>query len=267
VTDSRLVRVLVACYPAEWRRRYGPEYAALLSDSLPAASRTGLALNSLRGAAGAHLTRFGVAMRSPVATAIWAAGLFTAGGIAFQKLSEHVSGAGVRAVFVLAAAVALAGVVAIAVPALIAMIRGRTTGAWRYPVAAGAAIAAWFVMLFVTEAVTTGRTVAGAVVLVAAGLGVIATVAWGAIAVLRRAGDPGPRRLRPAGLVVLAGGMAAATVAALVWGITAQHAHAVDPSHGGLLATSFRLSWIVTTLVLAAATAMATSAATHQVAR
>ena len=30
--DPRLVRALVACYPARWRTRYGDEYAQLLSD-------------------------------------------------------------------------------------------------------------------------------------------------------------------------------------------------------------------------------------------
>jgi hypothetical protein len=30
--DVRLVRALVACYPAGWRRRYGEEYAQLLYD-------------------------------------------------------------------------------------------------------------------------------------------------------------------------------------------------------------------------------------------
>jgi hypothetical protein len=270
VTDPLLVRALLACYPAGWRRRYGSEYAALLADSLPTTSRTVLVADSLRGALDARLTFLGVAMRSPLTAAIWATGLFTVAGIGFQKLSERVGGGGTRAAFgvlVVAAAVALAGIIAIAMPALAAMLHGRGTAAWRYPVIAVAAIAAWFGILVAAKAIADDHpvhstaTVTAAVLIIGAGLAVVATVAWAANATLHRVEAHHPRSLPAAGLAVLAGGMAVATSAGVAWGIVALHTQVVDRSHGGALSTPFLPSWIGAVLLMAVATAMATAAA------
>jgi hypothetical protein len=273
MTDPLLVRALVACYPTAWRRRYGPEYAALLADSLPTTSRSALVVDSLRGAFDARLTLIGAAMSSPLTAAIWATGLLTVAGIAFQKLSEHVGGADVRAAFIVlmvAAVVALAGIVAIAAPALVALLHGRSAVAWRYPAIAIVAVGTWFGLLAIAKAIARGHSVhsaanvAGALLIIVAGLAVLATLAWGASATLRRVGAAGPRFLQPAGLTVLAGGMALATVADVAWGIAAQHGHAIDRSHGGVLATPFLPSWLVTIALMAAATALAALACRRQ---
>lgn len=50
--NPRLARLLLRAYPPAWRRRYGPEYSALLEDLRPTAStitdalRTGIALST-----------------------------------------------------------------------------------------------------------------------------------------------------------------------------------------------------------------------------
>lgn len=273
MTDPLLVRALIACYAPAWRRRYGAEFAALLVDSLPTAPRSALVLDAVRGALDARLTLLGAAMRSPLSAAIWATGVFTVAGIGFQRLSEHVDGAAVRAAFdvlVATAVVALAGIVAVAVPALLAMLRGRSAAAWRYPAIAVVAILAWFGVLAIAKAIARGHSVhsapnvVGALLASVAGLAVVSIVAWGASAALNRVDAPGPQPLRSTGLAVLAGGMAATTLACLAWGIAAQSAHTVEQSDGGLLATPFLPSWIGTLVLMAVATALATNAARQQ---
>src|SRR5690242_14654654 len=88
--DVRLVRALVACYPADWRRRYGDEYAQLLHD-LRIQRHPALILDSFCGAVRAH---GGVLMSSnqPLTTMIWATGLFTLAGSGFAKLAEDFTG-------------------------------------------------------------------------------------------------------------------------------------------------------------------------------
>jgi hypothetical protein len=208
-------------------------------------------------------------MRSPLTAAIWATGLFTVAGIGFQRISEHVGGTAVRAAFVVlvvAALVGLAAIVAVAVPALLAMLRGRSAAAWRYPLIAAVAIAAWLGVLAGAKTIAQGHsvhsaaTVTAALLLVVTGLAVVATVAWGASATLRRVEAPAPRGLRSTGLAVLAAGMAAATAANLVWGIAALDTDVVDRSHGGLLATPFLPAWIVNLVLMIVATAVAVGA-------
>jgi p-aminobenzoyl-glutamate transporter AbgT len=70
--------------------------------------------------------------------------------------------------------------------------------------------------------------------------------------------------LRSTGLAVLAGGMAVATAANLVWGIAALNAHVVDQSHGGLLDTPFLPAWIVNLVLMTVATALAAGASRRQ---
>jgi hypothetical protein len=70
--------------------------------------------------------------------------------------------------------------------------------------------------------------------------------------------------LRATGLAVLAGGMAVATAANLVWGIAALDTQVVDRSHGGLLDTPFVPAWIVNLVLMIVATAVAAAACRRQ---
>jgi hypothetical protein len=273
--DPRLVRALVGCYPADWRRRYGSEYSQLLCD-LRVHRHPFLVLDSLRGAARAQLAPGGSPMstRSPMTTAVWAVALFTVAGIGFQKLSEDLAGvaAGVRAVLVVAAVVALVSLVVAAAPTAVALLRGRDRKAWWYvavPVVAGAV---WFgvvqlaVGLSQPNDVRSGATRLAAVVVGIAGVGVVAGTAWAAATVLRRVAAPEPARLRPVALTILAVAMGAASVLALVWGLRV-HATAPGAFSGddGLVATPFVVSWVATVVLMAVAAVLAGVASRRQV--
>ncbi|WP_433303498.1 hypothetical protein ACQP2F_12165 [Actinoplanes sp. CA-030573] len=264
--DPRLVRALVACYPAGWRRRYGDEYAELLCD-LRVHRRPGLILDSLGGAARAH---GGVLMtrNSPMTAAVRAAGLFTVGGIGFAKLAEDFTGTarGAYVALVLAAAVALLALVAAAAPSLPALVHDRA--ARRYVAVPVVGAVAWWGVVRLAAAVADGHgahaapTVTAFLLTAATGVAVVAATAWAAAKVLRRLPEAARPRFRPAALTVVAAGMAATTIAALTWGLQIR---AGDPAafrgDDGLLATPFPPSWIAVTLTLTAATAMAVLAA------
>jgi hypothetical protein len=274
--DPRLVRALLACYPESWRRRYGQEYAQLLCD-LGVHRRPRLIVNSLRGAWDAQLTEGGLRMstHSPMSTAVWATGLFTVAGIGFQKLSEDLTGVAgtVYTLLVAAAAVALLALVAAAAPTAAALLRGRDTGAWKYVAVPVVGAAAWYGVLRLALAISHGHGVhtaanLTAVALVAvAGIAVVAATAWAAATVLRRVPAAEPTRLRPTALIVLAAGMAASTIIALIWGLRV-HTSAPTAFHGdhGIVATPFMPSWIATVVLMAAATAFATTAGRRQLA-
>lgn len=269
--DSRLVGALVACYPPGWRRRYGDEYAQLLCD-LRIHRHPVLIIDSLRGAARAH---GGVLMShdSPMTVQVWAAGLFTVAGIGFAKLAEDFTGeaSGTYAVLVVAAAVALLALAAAAAPTAVALLRGGDVGSWRYlavPIVGGTI---WFGVLRLAQAISGGHgvhsapNVAGFLLTAATGIAVVAATAWAAATVLRRVPAHPPALLRPAASAVTAGGMAVATIAALIWGI---RIHSGNPdvfrTDHGILATSFAPSWIAVTVALVAATVLAGRAARHQ---
>ena len=247
--DARLVRALVACYPAGWRRRYGDEYAQLLCD-LRIHRRPGLIADSLRGAVRAH---GGVLMRNaaPMTVAVWAAGLFTVAGIGFAKLAEDFDGAGRTAytMMVLLAGVTLLALVAAAAPSGLALLRGRDAGAWKYVAVPFAGAVLWFGVLGVALAI--GGT-PGFLLLAAAGIVVVAATAWAAGVVLRRVPAEQPPLLRPIALTTLAAGMALATVAALIWGLQVR-----SPGAQGFLATPFLPSWLGVVVALGAATGLA----------
>jgi hypothetical protein len=274
--DPRLVRALLACYPASWRRRYGDEYAQLLCD-LRIHRHPRLIADSLRGALRAQLSPGGPLMsfRSPMTTAIWAAGLFTVAGIGFQKLSEDFTGVAsvVYALLVAAAAIALAALVAAAAPTAVALLRGRDAGARWYLAVPVAGAAAWYGILRLALLLSRGHGVhsaanlTGFALIAAAGIAVVAATAWAAGTVLRRVPADQPRRLRPAALLALAAGMAVTTVLALVWGLRVR---ASDPAafHGdeGILATPFVPSWIGVLVLMAGATVLAAIAGRRQLA-
>jgi hypothetical protein len=264
--DARLVRALVACYPAGWRRRYGEEYAQLLCD-LRVHRRPALIVNSLRGAVRAH---GGVLMSgdSPMTLVVWAAGLFTVAGLGFAKLAEDSGGrgGGMYALLVAAAAVALLALAAAAAPTAIALLRGRDAGAWKYVAVPVVGAAVWCGVLRLALTFSAGHgvhstpNVAGFVLIAVTGIAVVAATAWAAATVLRRVPAAQPARLRPVAIVAVAGGMAVATVAALIWGLR------VRSGEQGILATPFIPSWIGLTVALAAATVLAVRAGRRQLA-
>ena len=282
--DSLLVRALLSCYPARWRDRYRDEYAVLISDLFATAAwhrHPALVVNTLRGALDARLHPIGaLTMRSSSAlsVAIWAAGLFTVAGIGFQKLTEDpaiMAAAGRHhaigiafATLVVASAIALLGVVALAVPTAIALIRTRERAAAKWIAVPPVAVAVWFGVLPVALALAHGHrvhstaTVLAAVLIFGGGIAVVAATAWAAATMLRRTPGIGPARLRPVSLSVLAGGMAVATIACAAWGASVlAAAPSWVPSRAGILATPFVPSWIAIVVAMAAATALAVLAA------
>lgn len=271
--DVRLVRALVACYPAGWRRRYGEEYAQLLCD-LGIHRRPALIADSLRGAVRAH---GGVLMTadSPMTVVVWAAGLFTVAGIGFAKLAEDSGGrgGGMYALLVVAASVALLALVAAAAPSAVALLRGRDAGAWRYVAVPIVGAVVWYGVLRLALAISSGHgvhsapNVAGIALIAVTGIAVVAMTAWAAATVLRRVPAVQPARLRLSAMMAVAGGMAVATVAALIWGLQVRSG---DPTwfrgDQGILASPFAPSWIAVVVALAAATVLAALAGRRQLA-
>lgn len=281
--DSRLVRGLLRCYPSRWRRRYGDEYVALLCDVVadaPWRRRPLIVVNVLRGALDARVHSFGGAdmtSRSPLTTAIWATGLFTVAGIGFQKLSEDAAGARVTghpsiiwsfALIVIGAAVALAAIVTAAAPAAIAITRGRWRDTWSLLIVPPIAFGAWYGVLQAARAIARGHTVhsgpevTAAALVVASGVGVVAATAWAAALTLRRvAVDDGSARLRTATMHTLVAGMAATTLACLIWGLSVWSANPPDfGAHAGMLASPFIPTWLTIVSLMALATALAAKA-------
>jgi hypothetical protein len=267
--DVRLVRALVACYPAGWRRRYGDEYAQLLSD-MRVHRRPALILDSLVGAVRAH-GGVVVSRRSPVTVVVWATALFTVTGIGFAKLAEGVSGpaGAMYALLVAGAAVALLAVVAAAAPTAVALIRGPDAGGWKYVAVPFVGAAVWYGVLRLALALSdghgvhTGPNFAGFVLVAVTGVAVVAATAWAAVVVLARVPAPQPARLRPVATTTAAAGMAVATIAAVVWGLQVR---STVGDHGGLLATPFVPSWIGVVAAFAVATLLATQSSRRQLA-
>jgi hypothetical protein len=288
--DPLLVRCLLACYPAQWRRHYAAEYAALLSDALlpaPWFRRVLLIADVLRGALDARLNPRGYAMtdrvRTPMTTAAWAAALFTVAGIGFRKMTEDppLNGPGGQpaavgwsfTLLVVGAALALLALIVAALPTAMAMIRGQGKGSFKFLAVPPLALAVWFGLLSLVfriagnAGVHSARNVMGFSLVIVSGLGVLAATAWAACAVFRRVAAPTPPRWRAVTLTVVAAGMAATTVACLAWGLALR---AATPggftaySQDGLLATPLLPSWIVQLVLMAAATALAVQASRRE---
>jgi hypothetical protein len=263
--DPRLVRALVACYPAGWRRRYGDEYAQLLCD-MRVVRRPALILDSLRGAIRAHGGAL-MSNRSPMTVAVWAVGLFTVAGIGFQKLAEDFTGVAgaVHRLLIAAAAVALLGIIVAAAPTAGALLRGRDPGAWKYLAVPIIGSIIWYGVLRVALTVADSHRNVAFVLVAVAGIAVVAATAWAATVVLRRVPAAQPARLRPVALLVVAGGMALTTVAAVIWGLQVRSS---DPTgfrgDDGILATPFVPSWIGAVVLLAVATGLAAVAGRRQ---
>jgi hypothetical protein len=257
--DIRLVRALVACYPAGWRRRYGEEYAQLLCD-LQIHRRPALIVDSLRGAVRAYGGAL-MAGDSPMTIVVWAAGLFTVAGIGFAKLAEDSrgSGGGMYALLVAAAAVALLALVAAAAPSAVALLRDRHGGTRKFVAVPIVGAVVWYGILRLALAFSAGHSVhsasnvVGFVVVAVTGIAVVAVTAWAAAHVLRRAPGAQRARLRRLAVPVVAVGMAVATAAAFIWGLQVRS----GSGDQGFLATAFVPSWIAVVTALAAATVLA----------
>jgi hypothetical protein len=279
--DPIVTRCLVACYPPAWRQRYGDEYAALLADSLIPASwlrRPVLIADALRGALDARLREKGAVMtdrvRAPVASVVWAFGLFTVAGIGFQKMTEDPAMAATAerhpavtwSVRVLAAAavIALLALAVAALPTAVAVLRRRPAGTLKPLAVPPVALAVWVGLLPVAyrladhHGVHSVPNIVAALLVALTGLGVVAATAWSASTVLRRVPAVAPPRLRAVTLTITAGAMAVATVAGAAWGLSLR---AADPagftSYRGVLATPLVPGWIVTVALMAATATVA----------
>ncbi|BFU45678.1 hypothetical protein [Krasilnikovia sp. MM14-A1004] len=262
--DGLLVRALVACYPAGWRRRYGEEYAQLLCD-LGIHRHPLLIVDSLSGAVRAHGGVL-VSRGSPMTVVVWAVGLFTVGGLGFAKLAEDVSGEarGMYTLMVLAAATTMLALMVAAAPTALALIRGGHRDVWKFVAVPFMGAAAWYGILRLAQVIAAGHevrsapNVAGFVLIAFAAIGVVTATAWAATEVLRRVPAVQPARLGPVARMVVAAGMVVATIAALVWGLQVRsHDAAGFRGDHGILATPFVVNWIVVVAVLAAAAALA----------
>lgn len=209
---------------------------------------------------------------SPMIVVVWAAGLFMVAGVGFAKLAEDFSGGGgTYALLVAASAVALLALAAAAAPTAMALLKGRDVGAWKYVAVPAVGAAVWYGVLRVALALSAGHgvhsapNVAGFLLIAVTGIAAVVATAWAAATVLRRVPAPQPVRLRRTAVIVVAGGMTVATVAALIWGLQAR---AGDParfgSDHGILATPFVASWIVVVAALATATMLAVVASRRQ---
>jgi len=270
--DTRLVRALVACYPAGWRRRYGDEYAQLLCD-LRVHRHPRMIVDSLRGAVRVHGGAL-MTSDSPMTVLVWAAGLFTVAGIGFAKLAEDVAGEarGMYALLVVAAAVALLALAGAAVPTAVALLRGRDTGAWKYVALPVVGAVLWYGTLRLALAISDGHrvhsapNVAAFLLISASGIAVVAATAWAAARGLRRVRAEQPARLRPTASITVAGAMAVATIAAVIWGLRIR---SLDPdtyrgAHG-ILATPFPPSWIAVVAALGDRSAQSAEHSDHSV--
>lgn len=269
--DPRLIRVLLGCYPARWRQRYGDEYAQLLCD-LRVGRRPALIVDSLRGAVRAHGGAL-ITSRSPMTVAVWAAGLFTVAGIGLQKLSGDFVGvaAGSYHLVMAAAAVALLALIVAAAPNAVVLLRGRDNRAWRCVTVPFVGAAVWYRVLRLAVALSgkhgmhSAPDVIGFALVTVIGVAVVAATAWAATTVLNRTPAAQPARLRPAALLTVAAGMAVTTIGALIWGL---RIHVDDPGgfrgDHGILATSFVPSWVAALILMAIATALAADAGRHQ---
>jgi hypothetical protein len=271
--DPRLVRALLACYPAAWRHRYGDEYAELLGD-LNISHRPALIADSLRGAVRAYGGAF-MSTRPPMTVTIWATGLFTVAGIGFQKLSEDLQGiaGGAYTIVVAAAAVALLALIIAAAPTAAVLLRGRNTRASRYVAVPALGTAVWYGALRIAL-VTSGHhgvhpapNIGGFILITVVGVAVVAATAWAAATVLDRVPAAEPAGLRPTALLTVAAAMAVTAVAAVIWGLQI-HAHnpAAFRADNGILATPFIPSWIATVVLMAIAAGLAANSGRRQLA-
>ena len=282
--DPLLVRLLLACYPASWRRRYGDEYADLMTRSFHAAGpvrRVGQVSDILRGALDARIHPKGRGMAehsTPMTAAVWATGVFTVAVSALAKMTDDTTLIAARDHYAaigwsfdlagVAAGVALLALVAAALPAGLAVLQRRDWHSLRLLIIPALGCAAWYalvrlvLLLFNGHSVNSGVKATVTVIVTGGAVAVVGAIAWTANAVLRRVPVSLPPRGRSAALAILAIGMAATTAACLAWGVAL---HDADPAgysagHDGLFSTPFAPSWITISVLMAAATVLAARA-------
>ncbi len=120
-------------------------------------------------------------------------------------------------------------------------------------------------LLAAHHSVHSAPNIIAALIVIVAGLGVVAATAWAVSTVVARVPATASPRLRRAAIRALAAAMAATTAAAIVWGIAV---HAADPSRfasrDGILASPFIPSWIAILVIMAVATALSVRAARRE---
>jgi hypothetical protein len=225
---NRLAVAMTRLYPAGWRERYGPEFAALLQQC-PATPR--VVLNTAAGAAGAWLRWPATAgsasarLRGALTAVLWGglAVLFAAAGFVKAEIpaghaSVRVVGAAMVAVAVVAAAVLAAGAIAPALAVARRAVAERRRDVLRLIAAPPLAGVVFFGTVLVLVHVRAPAQISPAVghplFYVASAAFLVATVITGRAPVLAlRRLDPGTRVLRaslPFGVLAVAA-MAAVT--------------------------------------------------------
>jgi hypothetical protein len=293
--DPLLVRAILSLYPPRWRERYGEEFASLLTD-LAAMSSWGVRVRLIADAAGgaldARLHPLGgrtmhERIRGPVATAAVAVMAFAVAITGFGKMKEgpafsslaHAHAAvaasvdSLRATTVVAVVAVLAGALPLAWTVIRQAVTRRRPDLIRPLVIGPAAVIGWLAVAWITarsfgRPVHSGPNIAAVTVITVAGAAAGATVAWAAVAVIRRA-DLAPRLLQAEvfPMALLSVCMAVVTGAEISWGLAVRATDgALFHSNNGLIATPLVPSWAGSVIVLAATTAV-TATATVRAAR
>jgi len=286
---SRLLRRLVALYPAQWRRRYGTEFEALLA-ATPATPRA--VLDVLVAAVDAHLNPTAPLRRWPLMTERlrnaelalltgWV--VFVIGGIGFQRMTEYQAftsaagdhlGIGVAFdVVVVGAVVGLLGVIAAGLPIALAIARSALRERrWRQLALLAVPVVSAATWLGITglllqvpdSAVSDGFRVAVFALWVGAFLvaAVASTVAV-SVAAMNAPVDAGLYRRAVAPAVVVAVSMAVVVAAVVAWGLLLLLAVPdLFWSDEGVLSSSTALTWAAVVVLMAAGTAIAVRSAT-----
>jgi hypothetical protein len=280
---------LLRLYPAAWRDRYADEFAALLDDC---PSSPALVLDVLLGALDARLRcaaltgkvlDMAARLRSTAIAVFCAYIAFVVAGIGYQKMSEYedFTAAGeahpiigvAHTLIAVVAGVALLAVLAGGLPLAFAALRFALTHRRRdvlalfaVPVGAFAALVVYgFVALQIANqgsaqsgaATTAGRHLFLGLIAILL-LGAIASSAAVSLAIARSQIGERIYRFALAPTIITALAMAVMFAADLAWGLGLR---ASDPAlfagNGGIVGTSTAGSWLVQTLIMGVATAVA----------
>lgn len=286
---------LLRLYPAAWRDRYADEFAALLDDC---PSSPALVLDVVLGALDARLRcsaltgkvlDMAARLRSAAIAVFCAYIAFVVAGIGYQKMSEYedFTAAGqahpliglAHNLIAVVAGVALLAVLAGGLPLAFAALRFALAHRRRdvlallaVPVIAFAALVVYgFVALQIANqeiaqngaATTTGRAPFFGLITIFV-LGAVVSPAAVSLAIARS--QIGERLYRFALIptVITALAMAVMFAADLAWGLGLRASEpALFAGDGGIVGTSTAASWLVQTLIMGAATAVALYAVTR----
>lgn len=274
---------LLRLYPAAWRDRYGDEFAALLDDC---PSSLALVFDVLLGALDARLRRSAltgkvfdmVARIRATAIAVFCAYIaFVVAGIGYQKLSEYedFTAAGqahplvglAHGAIVVGAGVALLAVLAGGLPLAFAALRDALAHRRRdvlalfaVPVIAFAALVVYgFVALQIANqgGAQSGKHLFLGLIAILV-LGAIASSAAVSLAIARSQIGERLYRFALVPTIITALAMAVMFVADLAWGLGLRASEpALFAGDGGIVGTSTAASWLVQTLIMGIAAAVA----------